>query len=146
MKNWSFSLALIPLYLGTFALWQYFPSRWLFLAGAIVTSILMGLLIAWAARRGYFAGKLDLILHCLVAADILAEGCLYEFSRTAFGAGEERAVLRAVHGNFGYVGCAAGLALVIGLHRAWALRSRRPPVLSAKAAEPEPMLTGSATR
>src|SRR5437764_7217439 len=124
MKNWSFSLALIPLYLITFALWQYFPSRWLFVVGGAVTTLAMALLIAWAARRRYFAGKLDLILHCIVAADVFAEGCLYEFCRATFGAGEELAVLRAVHGNFGYVACAATFALVIGLHRAYALRRR----------------------
>ena len=69
MKNWSCSLALIPLYLATFALWQHFPSRWLFVTGGIVTTLAMVLLIGRAARRGYFAGKLDLILHGIMGAD-----------------------------------------------------------------------------
>ena len=128
MMNWWCSLALIPLYLATFALWQHFPSRWLFVSGGAVTTFIMALLIAWAARRRYFAGKLDLVLHSVVAADVFAEGCLYEFCRAAFGAGEELTVLRAVHGNLGYVGCAAAFALVIGLHRAFALR--RHPALA----------------
>jgi hypothetical protein len=136
MKNWSFSLALIPLYLGTFALWQNFPSRWLFVAGGIVTTLTMALLIIWAARRRYFAGKLDLILHAIVALDVFAEGCLYEFCRGTFGAGEELTVLRAVHGNFGYVACAATFALVIGLHRFYALR-RLAPTLPAAVAQVE---------
>src|SRR5262245_23534128 len=135
MKNWSLSLALIPLYLGTFALWQFFPARWLFLTAGAVTTLVMALLIVRAAKRGYFAGKLDLILHAIVAADVFAEGCLYECCRAVFGAGEERGVLRAVHGNFGYVGCAAAFILVIGLHRAWALR-RRPLSAAVAAASP----------
>jgi hypothetical protein len=140
MKNWYCSLALVPLYLGTFALWQHFPSRWLFVTGGAVTTLLMVLLIVWSARRGYFAGKLDLILHGIVAADVFAEGCLYEFCRAVFGAGEELAVLRAVHGNYGYVACAAAFALVIGLHRVWALRHRAPAMPATVAAQPEPVL------
>jgi hypothetical protein len=104
----------------------------------------MALLIARAARRGYFAGKLDLILHGIVAADVFAEGCLFEFCRAVFGSGEEQSVMRAIHGHFGYVGCAAGFALVIGLHRAYALRRRQPPALSAAVKLPEPVLAGSA--
>lgn len=140
MKSWSCSLALIPLYLATFALWQHFPSRWLFITGGIVTTLAMTVLIARAKRRGYFAGKLDLILHGIVAADVFAEGCLYEFCRAAFGAGEELAVLRAVHGNFGYVGCAAAFALVIGLHRGFTLLYRKPHTVP-----PEPILAASAS-
>jgi hypothetical protein len=134
MKNWSYSLAFIPLYLATFALWQHFPSRWLFVAGGAVTTLAMALLIVRAGWRGYFAGKLDLILHAVVAADVFAEGCLYELCRAVFGAGEELAVLRAVHGNFGYVACAAAFALVIGAHRAYALRRRSPASTAAGAA------------
>jgi hypothetical protein len=142
MKNWSYSLALIPLYLGTFALWQHFPSRWLFVAGGAVTTFAMALLLTRAKRRGYFAGKLDLVLHGIVAADVFAEGCLYEFCRAAFGAGEELTVLRAVHGNFGYVACAAAFMLVIGVHRAYALR-RQPPGSWVAVAQPEPILSES---
>jgi hypothetical protein len=142
MKNWSYSLALIPMYLGTFALWQYFPSRWLFVTAGAITTLAMALLIARAARRGYFAGKLDLILHGIVAADVFAEGCLFEFCRATFGVGEEQGMMRAIHGHFGYVACAAAFALVIGVHRAWALR-RRPPEMSARGTLTEPLLAAS---
>jgi hypothetical protein len=136
MKNWSCSLALIPLYLATFALWQHFPSRWLFVSAGAVTALAMALLLARAARRGYFAGKLDLILHAVVAADVFAEGCLYEYCRAVFGAGEEQAVLQAVHGDFGYVACAAAFALVIGLHHAFALRRRARPARPVEVSVP----------
>ncbi len=136
MKNWSYSLALLPLYLGTFALWQSFPTRWLYVVGGAVTTLVMAALLVRAAGRGYFAGALDLILHAIVVADVFAEGCLYEFCRAAFSAGDELSVLRAVHGNFGYVGCVSAFALVIGAHRAYALRRRRAalPKLTTEAA------------
>jgi hypothetical protein len=124
LKNWYCGLALIPFYLGIFALWQHFPSRWLYVGGGTVTSLAMVLLIVRAARHDYFAGKFDLLLHVIVAADVITEGCLYEFCRTFFAVGEELSVLRAAHGNFGYIGCAAAFVLVIGPYHAFALRHR----------------------
>jgi hypothetical protein len=133
MSKWSYSLALLLLYLATFALWLNFPTRWMYAGGGAVTTLAMAWLITRAALRGYFAGKVDLILHAVVAVDILSEGFLYEFCRVVFGVGTQLSVLIAVHGDFRCIDCAARLALVVGAHRAFALWRRAKAATGANA-------------
>lgn len=40
MKDWYYSLAMVPIYIATFLLWQQFPSRASFLIGGLVFGLI----------------------------------------------------------------------------------------------------------
>ncbi len=118
MKDWSFSLFLIPTYLATFLLWQQLPSRACFLIGGLVSASIMVAGLLWACKRQYFVDLADLGFHTLVVLDVIIEGSLYEVARL-FGyvaTGETELLLNLHRGN-NFYGCAAAFTLVIGFHR-----------------------------
>jgi len=133
MKNWNVSVALVPLYLGTFWIWRLWPSRGSFIVVGILSAVLMSLVIRYGQRRNYFANRLDLLLHIYVVIDILLEAFMWEFflklcrllSFGAFTDTEElRKAIAAFHDNNNFYGCALFFVIVVGGHRWWALRER----------------------
>ena len=118
MKNWSYSLSVLAIYIATFLLWQQFPSRVSFLFGGIISAALMLGGMLWALRIRYFVDKADVCLHALVIVDVLVEGSLYEVARLAgYVASGETELLNTLHSANTFYGCALGFALVLGLHR-----------------------------
>jgi hypothetical protein len=132
VKSWWFSLVLLLEYLLTFALWLSFPNRTAYLGCGVLAVVLMAVQLRYAARRGYFADRSDLILHGLVIVDVALEGASYELFNTASQCifcvpGDAP----AFHNGYNFVGCATILGAFVGGYHAWALRrshrSNEPP-------------------
>lgn len=123
MKRWSYSLGMLLLYLALFLFWQQFPSRLGFLVGGAVVAAVMIAGMIVVARRGYFANRLDLILHAYVIIDVLLEGVCFEGLRLLPGvAAEPASFVRSFHANNNFWGCAAVFAVLIGGYRYVSLR------------------------
>jgi hypothetical protein len=103
-QHWSFSFILLAAYLGIFHLWLKLGHQGIVASGILASGVLGGLLLQ-AALRGYFANGLDLFTHAVVILDVLVE-----------------AILIPLHEGLSFYGCAAGFALVIGVHRSYHLR------------------------
>ncbi len=136
MKDWYFSLLLIPSYLATFLLWQQFPSRASFLFGGLVSAALMTGGLRWALKREYFVDFADLGFHACVILDVIIEGSLYEVTRLAgYVAAGETKLLYTLHKGNGFYACAVGFAMVLGYHRWRILNSKRRPIGSLEVPE-----------
>lgn len=123
MKRWSYSLGMLIAYLGLFLFWQHYPSRLAFVGGGVLTAAVLTYGMIVAARRNYFANRLDLILHAYVIFDILIEGLCFEglHLMPAVAAESSKFVL-AFHSGNNFWGCAAVFTLLIGGYRWIALR------------------------
>ncbi len=126
MKDWYFSLFLIPIYIVTFLLWQQFPSRACFLFGGLASAAVMTVGLLWAVKRHYFADFADLAFHACVILDIIIEGSLYEAARLAgYVAADETELLSTLHSGNNFYGCAVAFALVLGIHRWRVMKAKR---------------------
>ena len=127
MKDWYYSLALVPIYIVTFLLWQQFPSRASFFIGGVASATVMTGGLLWALKRRYFVDLADIVLHALVIVDVLIEGSLYEVARLAgYVAVGETELLTTLHSGNTFYGCALGFALVLGFHRWRVMTTKRP--------------------
>jgi hypothetical protein len=103
MKQWRYTLALGISYLAVFHLWMALQAPWIFASGAVASLVLA--FAGWRAwRSGYFVNGWDAGFHAAVILDIFLESWLVRF-----------------HDNFGFYGCAAGFAIVLGAYRALGL-------------------------
>jgi len=126
MKDWCFSIVLLPIYLATFLLWQQLPSRACFLVGGFGSAVVMSAGCMWAVKRHYFVDKADLAFHAFVILDVIIEGSLYEAARLAgYVAADETELLLTLHNGNNFYGCAIAFMLVIGFHRWRVMRSKR---------------------
>ncbi len=104
MKNWSFSLAMLVVYLATFHLWMHLSQSWIVVTGVTVSWVLYIVLLRMK-RKGYFVNAFDFFAHFTVVLDILLE-----------------AILNLVHDHFGFYLCALAFSAVIGGYRYKKLR------------------------
>jgi hypothetical protein len=125
-RHWWFSMVMMLAYVGLFVLWRLLPSRWIFVAGALVVALSLAVAMAMAYRRGYFGGLGDLLLHGLVIADILLEGFALEAVLPLVRSDVEVPTLVArYHESSGFFLCAATFALIIGLGHYFSVRRRK---------------------
>ena len=118
MKDWYFSVFLIPIYVAMFLLWQQFPSRTCFLLGGLASATVMTIGLLLAFKHQYFVDKADLLFHSLVIFDVILEGSFYEVARLAgYVAAGETELRFTLHSGNSFYGCAIGFALVLGFHR-----------------------------
>jgi hypothetical protein len=128
VKSWSFSLALLLVYLITFQLWRTFSDRSAFLVFGILAVIVMVAGMSRAAQRCYFVDRSDLVLHGLVIVDVALESISYELFNAA-----SRCLLcipadaSGFHGGYNFCWCAAILGVLVGGYHWWALRRARRP-------------------
>ena len=136
LKNWWFSLSMLLVYVATFLAWKHYPSRASFLAVGLFSAVVLAMGMVVAARRGYFAGMTDTLLHAYVIVDLLLETFMYEFFLAAIvwlgivpaiapRDGSGLPGLLAFHNNNNFYFCALFFVVVIGSHRLWALRTTR---------------------
>ena len=125
MSRWYYTIGLMLAYVAVFRVWQAFPGRSMFILGAGVTIGVMTAGMVWAARRGYFANRSDLVLHALVIVDVGLEGGAYEFVRLVttwlFGA---HGSVAGFHDHHNFYVCAAAFAVLVGGYHGWAIRVR----------------------
>lgn len=113
VKRWWFSLVLLAGYLATFHLWLLVVPKSVPLTGIVATWALA--FIAWRAKvTGYFVNRWDRLFHALVILDVLLEAFI------------------PLHEGYGFYGCAAGFALMVGGYRAWAMRNGTPASSQAR--------------
>jgi hypothetical protein len=107
----------------TFELWRTFPDRTAFLVFGIVAVVALAAGMQWAARRGYFVDRRDLILHGLVVVDVALEAASFE----GFNAASQCLLCApgdasTFHNHYNFCWCSAILAVLVGGHHWWALR------------------------
>lgn len=105
LRQWWFSLLLIPVYVGMFHLWMVVHHRPFFIASGTLCALVLVALLVVAKCQGYFVTRTDLIAHALVVLDIWLE-----------------AVLITLHNHHGFYACAAAFILVLGAYRVYARR------------------------
>lgn len=104
--KWSFTVALMLLYLGVFHLWMTLHAPWIAVSGLVVAGGLGASLWAFA-RRGYFVNVWDGVIHASVILDIVLE-----------------AIWIDRHEHVGFYLCAAAFAVVLVGYRGWWLRQQ----------------------
>ena len=116
--RWYFSLMMLIAYVATFAAWKLAPARITFLIVGLAAIVVLLAGMVRAHRAGYFANRLDLILHAWVIVDLALETAAFE----AFKMAQPFAVIEKFHDNLNFVGCALIFSALIGGHRWFALR------------------------
>ncbi len=117
MRRWWFSLGLLGVYLVVFQAWVWLDRRWVVTTGIGGALLFSGGEVA-AARAAYFANSWDMLFHAAMILDLLLEAVWVNY-----------------HAGYGFYGCAAGFALVVGGYHAGAQR-RRPSRVSNTTAPP----------
>jgi hypothetical protein len=120
-RDWWFSVLMMVVYVALFLFWKAMPSRVAFVAGGLLVAAGLVAVMVLALRRGYFAGRADVVLHGLIIADIVLESIIFEallpFIRTG------TLVPRFHHDNSFYL-CAVTFSLIIAVGHYWGLRRR----------------------
>ncbi len=117
-NRWYYSLLMLGIYLVTFAAWKVAPSRIAFLFIGMVAIAALSCGMSRARRNGYFADRLDLVLHAWVIVDLFIETVAFE----AFRVLQPFAVMQKFHDNLNFIGCAVALSTLVGGYRWFALR------------------------
>ncbi len=104
LKNWTFDLILLAVYLAVFHIWMWMDRTYIVGSGIIVVVILLIAVHRFNAD-GYFINRWELSWRFLVILDILLE-----------------TVLPVDHDHYGFYFCALAFALFIGWYRVKMLR------------------------
>ena len=113
-NRWWYSVVMMAAYVALFAYWKLMPGRVTFVVGALLVACGLGLALLVAVRRGYFAGRLDVLLHALVIADIFLEGFAFEAVLPFLDAAADAPQLAMrYHENNGFLLCSVLFALVL---------------------------------
>lgn len=118
MNRWYYSLLMLGVYVTTFVTWKVAPSRTAFVmvGGLAIGTLLFGMLRA--AQAGYFANRVDLLLHGWVIFDLFLETAAFE----AFKLVQPFAVMQEFHNNMNFIGCTLTLSVLLGGYRWYALQ------------------------
>ncbi len=113
-NRWWYSVVMMAAYVALFVYWKFMPSRATFVVGAVLVACGLGVALAIARRRGYFAGRIDVVLHALVIVDIFLEGVAFELVLPFLNAGSDAPALAArYHDSSGFLLCSLLFALVL---------------------------------
>ncbi|MFT5495743.1 MAG: hypothetical protein ACI9TH_001136 [Kiritimatiellia bacterium] len=114
VKNWYYTLIQMGIYVATFSAWKVFPSRLGFVLGGLAAFGLMMGLMRWAYQRGYFIGSTDLLIHLLIAVDLLVEGIMYEVYNLLMRLyGHEADAVFLIHAHNGFMLCASAFFILV---------------------------------
>ncbi len=114
MKNWSYSIQILVLYIITFCLWMVSELPAYVLMVTALALIVGGMLTVAYSRKGYFRSTVEWMMYVVVFLDIAAEG--WYIAKPSLGRN---------HPGAGFLLCTLAFALVLGLYRCYLLHVRR---------------------
>lgn len=125
-QRWWFSIVMMAAYVTLFVSWKLAPSRATFIVSAVVmTGGLTAAMVA-AYRKGYFAGRVDVVLHGLVIVDVFLEGIAFEVALLFVpGKADLPRLVDRYHNSNSFLMCALLFALLLGVGHYLGLRRRK---------------------
>lgn len=129
--RWWFTVVMMAAYVALFVSWKLVPSRATFVVSAVVMTIGLTAAMIFAFRKGYFASRVDIVLHALVIVDVFLEGIAFEVA-ALFVPGEPNlpSLANRYHNSNSFLMCALLFALLLGVAHYLGLRRQKRVISS----------------